>query len=246
MQARAPDVVGDAHLAADPRQLVQRTRLGRSRVDGRQEAHGTPGGDVPAQPLQQRADAAEAHERHHDVDPVGRVDLGRDLATHVRLAGRVGQQRGVEQRRERLADALRATVRQHPGDGVQHARIGRDGVPGALARPARAFDLVDDAVRERQAPLDAHGLGQRLDRPRQAAREVQREPVAGLLAPQRPSLGAQRAVEPGDARLERLCDERLVQATGEFGHGRESVGSGSSRPTPNELVRLALREAWTP
>jgi len=49
-----------------------------------------------------------------------------------------------------------------------------DRVP--FGRPARAFDLVDDAVRERQAPFDALGLGQRLDRPRQAAREVQREP----------------------------------------------------------------------
>ena len=51
--------------------------------------------------LEQRGRPAPADERHHDVDRVGRRDLGRELVPHRGLAGSVREHRRVEQRCER-------------------------------------------------------------------------------------------------------------------------------------------------
>ena len=85
-------------------ELVERPPLGRAGVGRREDAQ------RPARPrsggegVEQRSDAAAADERHDDVDRVGRLDLRAQLVPQARLARRVGEQRRVEQRDERLVD----------------------------------------------------------------------------------------------------------------------------------------------
>lgn len=63
-------------------------RCASSDVRRRQDAKRAPRRDVLAERLQHRVDSGAADERHHDVDAVGRIDLGDDLTAEHRLAGR--------------------------------------------------------------------------------------------------------------------------------------------------------------
>ena len=81
---------------------------------------GLPASQWRAEHVDQRPHAAPADERHDDVDRVGRRDLGAELMADSRLAGRVREDRRVEQRRERPLKPLWRSIRQTLQQRDQH------------------------------------------------------------------------------------------------------------------------------
>ena len=71
--------------------------------------------------IEHRVDPAPANERHHDVNRVGRVDLGAKLVSDGGLAARVRQERRVEQRRQWCFERLRRTVGHSAEDRREHS-----------------------------------------------------------------------------------------------------------------------------
>ena len=221
----AAGVVGDAHRGTCLRQRVECRPFGGAGVDRRQQPHGPARRHVPAQGVEQGADAAEPHEGHDDVDPVRRVDLRADLLADVGLAGRVRQEGGVQQGGERKGDRLGLTVRQRPPYRLQHPspvqRCVQRRVPGTRVRIHRLLDLLDDPLRQLDSARDALPLGQAVDRAHQAARQVERQAIARFLPAQRPlgrGQGGVQSLEPGG---ERAGDQGVVQTSVEIGHRSE-------------------------
>ena len=79
---------------------------------------------VTSERIEHRIDSAQPNEGHHDVDRVGRVDLGAQLVTDGRLAARVRQERGVEQRCQRCFEHVGRSV----GPAPQDRRTARGGI----------------------------------------------------------------------------------------------------------------------
>ena len=119
VQACRTQVVGDANLCTEIDELIERPALRRIGVRGRQYAQRLARFTVAAQRVEERSDAAAPDERHHDVDRVGRLDLGPQLTPQRRLAGRIGEQRRVEKRDQRPSDRYRRAVRVAAKDGMQ-------------------------------------------------------------------------------------------------------------------------------
>jgi hypothetical protein len=123
--------------------------FGRPRVGRGQHPQTTAPAAVASERVEQGSDAASADEGHHDVDPVGRFDLGAELVPEVRLTRCVGEQRRVEQWDERCAQLLGVAVGSPAEDGVQHR--------GWIDRRGRGVDVeqVTQPVEQGPGHLDS-------------------------------------------------------------------------------------------
>lgn len=63
-----------------------------------------------------------ADEGHHQIDAVGGVDLRRKLIPQDRLARRIGEERGIQQRDERLGDLGGPAIWESTHDRMKDAR----------------------------------------------------------------------------------------------------------------------------
>lgn len=124
------------------------------------------------------------HEGHHDVDPVGRFDLGQDLPAHSRLSGSVGQQRRVQQRDQWSLRHTNRSIRSPITDPVKRLtrRQGRS-LHGIALRDVRA-DLTQQP--SSHVDPDGHALRVRngIQRSAQQSREILRDPIGGIRRPQ--------------------------------------------------------------
>lgn len=129
--------------------LPKRARLGRAGVRRSQDPEGSPRLTVGAQGVEERSDAAAVDEGHHQVDAVGGVDLGEDLVAHARLAGRIGQERRVEEWDEGLRDGLGVAVGERE-DGLEDVGGGRRALGGEGSGGSCRDDI--DEWRARDVP----------------------------------------------------------------------------------------------
>ncbi len=214
MEPCGPGVVRDTNLGAQARELVQRAPLRRAHVRC---------GDDPeraaslAQVRRERvanADIARPfHERAEQIDAIRRVELGDDLGADAVLARSIDQERRL---RERDAGArglgrLDESVAREAGEEqVRCHEVGRDAVLGE-----RRGDQLEDAVGEIDLRERALLLGDDTERALEDAVHVAREDDVSLRGIDREplDLGAVPALERAEARLERMADEALVEAT---------------------------------
>ncbi len=219
VQARRAEVVGDPDVGTEVDELVERGLLGRAGVGRGQHPERRSRLAVAAEGVEQGSDAAAADEGHDDVDAVGRLDLGPQLAPQVRLARRVGEQRRVEQRDQRLGDRLGAAIGPVAEDGVQHCR--------RIDWRSRGVDVdqVAESVEQRTSHLDADSgsfcftdIGERTF---DLTAEVPGDPIGGLGGVERPLLGRRSIGQRVQARLQPIGDEDFVQARRQLLHGTE-------------------------
>ena len=97
VEPRGRLIVGDANVGAEVAKFIERPRFGRSRVRRRQHPELASRLTVGAERIEHRRDPAAPNEGHDDVDAVGGMDLGQHLVADARLAGRVRQERRVEE-----------------------------------------------------------------------------------------------------------------------------------------------------
>ena len=117
------EVVGNAHIGAKAGQLVERSPFGGAGVDGGEHTQRSAAFAVTTERREKRVDAAASDEGHDDIDGVGRIDFGVELVEQARLAGRVGEKRGVEEWDERFSDRLRGSVGSPFEDRVQAPQL---------------------------------------------------------------------------------------------------------------------------
>ena len=180
VQPRGSGVVRDFDLGSETRQLVERAQLGAVRVRRRDEPKRLAVPTVATERIEHRVDSAQPNERHHDVDRVGRVDLGAKLVTDGRLPTRVRQERRVEQRRQRRFERLGGAVRPAPQDRGQHAGGIERHVDVTVDRFALLGQQLDELLDDARAGLGATLLGKRLDRPGHDCGEVARKAICRL------------------------------------------------------------------
>ena len=209
VQSGGADVVGDTNLRPQVGELFQRGLFGGSGVDGGEDPQLLAVLAVSAQRGDQRVDAAAADEGHQDVDFVGGFDFGVELVQQPRLAGRIGQQGGVQQWDQRLGDRLRCAVGPAAKDRVQD-----------LARFDRYFggfglhDLRepgDEVASHLDADPDSLAVPDRLQRALDAPAQVQRDAV-GRLGGVELAAGPQPLVPGLEFGSKCLGDELFVEA----------------------------------
>jgi len=139
------------------------------------------------------------------------VDLGQHLTADARLAGGVGEERRVEERDERLRDALGLAIGEAAEDAPEHVR-GCDGTLGRQLLALRAGgDDVDQLSREGGTDRDALLLVERAERPLEDARQVKREPIGRLGLMEVRALRVKALAEAAEIGVEGLRDQRLVK-----------------------------------
>jgi hypothetical protein len=204
-------VVRDPDLGADAPELVQGARLGRASVRRRQHPERGATLAVASQRIEQRNEPGPAHERHDHVDAVGRRDLCQDLAAHARLAGRIGQEPGVEQRDQRPGNRLRRAVRTPAEERAQHhSRLDRR-FPGQRRAGHGRIDVRDELARQRHAGGCPLLLGHRRDRPANEPLEMKGDPVRRVGRAKRLRVLCGRRLRVAQARFQRLGDQDLVE-----------------------------------
>ncbi len=142
VEARAALVVRDLYLRAEGLELLEGGELRRARVGGGQHAQRATCVDVSAEIVEERRDAAATDEGHDDVDAVRGRDLAAELHAHARLARRVREERGVEERGLGCGQVLEAAV----GEARDERRERRPG----LARPLAGHPVGARRVRDRR------------------------------------------------------------------------------------------------
>ncbi len=176
--------------------------------------------------VEQRSDAAASDEGHDDVDSVGRLDLRPQLVPQIRLAGRVREERRVEQWDQWLGNRLRVAIGSAAEDRVQHRR--------RIDGRSRGVDLdqLAETVEERTGHLDADtgtiGLADVGQGTLDLSTQMPGDPVGSLSGVEHPLLGRQSFGQRLQARLEPFSDEDLVQARRELLHGPNATSSPQS------------------
>jgi len=112
---------------------------------------------------------------------------------------------------------------------VQHLTRVQRCVLGASTDAHRLLDLIDDPLRQLDAPRDAFLLGHAVDRAHQAVRQMKCQPVARLFSAQWSFGRGQRCVQSFEPCGERVGEQRIVQSAMEVGH----------RASPCRAARLA-------
>ena len=243
VQPRRTGVVGNPHLGAGFLQRVERPRLSRTGVGRRQKEERPPLPAVGRNGLHQRRNAAPADEGHHHVDPVGRRDLLEDLPPDPRLPRRVGQQRRIEQRNQRLGDRLRRAVRTESPDRPENLRRRRRDLAGHLGFRPDSVQRLQEPPRHLETERQPLLLAPRLDGPANQAGEVNRDPVGRLGLPEPLPQSLQLVAQLFESALEERRQQRLVQAAGRGGHWADSTGGESdqlSRLEPDFRRRLSF------
>jgi hypothetical protein len=90
VESRGGEVVGDEDFGAELVELVEGEFFGGAGVGGGEDAEGAAVVAVVLEGGHHGADAAAADEGHHDVNPVGGVDLGEDLVADAGFVRGVG------------------------------------------------------------------------------------------------------------------------------------------------------------
>jgi hypothetical protein len=203
MEPRRGDVEGDLDLGAQPRKLVQGSLLGAVGVGRGQDPQLLARLAVAPERIYQRADAAPADERHHEVDSVRRRHLGAEFVPNCRLPGRVREDRRVEQRRERplnrLCPPVRRPLQQRHQDLPRTDELVRSEVVPPICQ---SLEMLDQCARNTYRLVASFFLRRPLDRSREHRGEVAGNTIRRLGVPQLGEFGKKRPV--GDLREQRL------------------------------------------
>jgi hypothetical protein len=176
VEARALDVVRDAHLGAgQPRERLDRAELRRAREHRGEHAQAPAAVRERLELGRHLAEPSHRDERGDHVHRVGRGDLGLELVAQARVGGAPREQRALGERGQRPRG------RERTVDGAQALGAGH-----VLAAAWLAFALVfvrvglfeqrDEPVRERELGLGVSRVTEaHLELPRDVTREDPRQ-----------------------------------------------------------------------
>ena len=181
------------------------------------------------------------------------MDLGEHLASYGRLAGRIGEDRRVEERNQRRTDLLGRSVGEHRRDRAENIPA-----PQRTLCPVdsggRSFCLcelpeaVDQTARQPDADRHTLLLVNRRDQPTDDPGNMEREPVGRFRRPEGVAAFTQSWREPRELGSKGLGEERFVEAARERLHvsrprRRRSL---SSRPRPPQSHRKRGDRPFSP
>ena len=106
MQPRAAGVIRHPHLSAKITQLLKRALLRRSSVGRCQNPEFPSGLTMRPKRGNERRNTGPTNERHDHVNAIRGMDFGQHLAANARFARRVREQRGIEQRNQRVLNTI--------------------------------------------------------------------------------------------------------------------------------------------
>jgi hypothetical protein len=157
-----------------------------------------------------RRQAAAPDERHHDIDRIRGLDLGVDLIADSRLAGRIRQQRRVEQWNEWLLGPVHRSIRTPRVDGPKHpAGLHRKLSDRPCPRQA-GYQISKEASRYLHSDSDPIALWYGVHRSFDLPGQMQSDAVRGISWSQRCVVN-EALVEVAQQYGERLVDQNLVQ-----------------------------------
>jgi hypothetical protein len=128
----------------------------------------------------ERRNTGPTNERHDYVNAICGMDFGQNLATNARFARRVREQRGIEQRNQRVLNRLSTPIRKVPDDASEDFALGDRSflIQGTSGR--RRTDEVDDLACElstaHRSPILADGFDGALNH----SSNMKRNPVRSL------------------------------------------------------------------